>query len=166
MNEYIATIEEKKYSIKSDDFKSVTVNGKLLNIVINKISRYNYKVQMGNKVFVITTTKKTDGNRAFLINGHYFNGSFRTKLEEMANELANKLLSGEKAKIIKSPMPGLIIKVNKKIGDKVKAGDSLLLLEAMKMENDLKANTNGIVKEISVKEGSSVEKNEILIILD
>ncbi len=166
MNEYIATIEKQKYSIKSDDFKSVIVNGESLNIVINKISEYSYKVQIGNEVFVITTTKNADGNRAFLTNGHYFIGSIRTKLEEMANELANKLSSGEKAKIIKSPMPGLILKINKKIGDKVKAGESLLLLEAMKMENDLKAQTDGIIKEIPVNEGNSVEKNETLIILD
>ncbi|NWF49169.1 MAG: hypothetical protein HXY49_01360 [Ignavibacteriaceae bacterium] len=63
---------------------------------------------------------------------------------------------------IKAPMPGLILKVNKSKGEKVKKGESVLILEAMKMENDLKAGENGIVKDIFVNEGVTVEKGVTL----
>jgi biotin carboxyl carrier protein len=64
---------------------------------------------------------------------------------------------------IKAPMPGLIIALKIKEGDAVKAGDQLLILEAMKMENILKSPGDGVIKKIKVKKGDSVEKNQILI---
>ena len=60
-------------------------------------------------------------------------------------------------------MPGLIIDLKVKTGDTVKAGDSLLILEAMKMENMLKSPGDGVVKNVKVKKGDAVEKNQVLI---
>jgi biotin carboxyl carrier protein len=59
---------------------------------------------------------------------------------------------------VKAPMPGLILKVRKKVGDHVELGESVIILEAMKMENDLKAHASGIIENIYVTEGSAVEK--------
>jgi len=60
-------------------------------------------------------------------------------------------------------MPGLLLKLKKNIGDLVTAGEPLLILEAMKMENEIRSPVNGIVKEILFKEGQSVEKNSIIL---
>ena len=166
MNEYIANIEDKKYLISSENFKDISIDGNKINVQIDKISDYSYKVKLNNKIYLITTTKINNKKRAFLVNGNYFEGSIRTILEDKVNEFSKSMSSGKNAKTIKSPMPGLILKITKNIGDKVVAGESLLLLEAMKMENDLKASTDGVIKEILVDVGSSVEKNETLIILD
>ncbi len=166
MNEYIANIEDKKYLISSDDFNIVKIDKNKINIKIDKISEYSYKLKFENKVYIITTSRINDGKRSFLVNGNYFEGSIRTLLEDKVNEYSKTMSSGKSAKTIKSPMPGLVLKITKKVGEKVEAGESLLLLEAMKMENDLKAVTNGVIKEILVNVGSSVEKNETLIILD
>lgn len=65
---------------------------------------------------------------------------------------------------IKAPMPGLILEISVKAGDCIKKGDPVLVLEAMKMENVLKSNGDGEIKEILVEPGSSVEKNQVLII--
>ena len=61
-----------------------------------------------------------------------------------------------------SPMPGTILKVNVKAGDKVNAGDSVVILEAMKMENDITAPKSGTVKSVSVEAGKSVSKGDVL----
>jgi biotin carboxyl carrier protein len=61
-----------------------------------------------------------------------------------------------------APMPGLILKIRKNIGDKIEQGESVIILEAMKMENDLKASTSGIIENIFVSEGSAVEKGTVL----
>ena len=61
-----------------------------------------------------------------------------------------------------SPMPGTILKVNVKEGDTVKAGDSVVILEAMKMENDITAPKDGVVKKIFVNEKQTVAKCEAL----
>jgi biotin carboxyl carrier protein len=60
-------------------------------------------------------------------------------------------------------MPGLIIDLKVNQGDIVKAGDTLLILEAMKMENIIKSTGEGTVKNVKVKKGDSVEKNQVLI---
>jgi glutaconyl-CoA decarboxylase len=60
-------------------------------------------------------------------------------------------------------MPGKIISIKCAVGQPVKAGDVLLILEAMKMEQEIKAKTDGTVSEIKVSAGSTVQKDEILI---
>jgi biotin carboxyl carrier protein len=63
-------------------------------------------------------------------------------------------------------MPALIVKVEVSVGDEVVHGQGLLVLEAMKMENELKAMHSGRVKEIHVRQGKPVEKGELLMILE
>jgi biotin carboxyl carrier protein len=60
-------------------------------------------------------------------------------------------------------MPGLVIDLKVKVGDTVKAGDPLLILEAMKMENILKSPGDGTIKNVKTKKGDSVEKGQVLI---
>lgn len=67
---------------------------------------------------------------------------------------------------ITSPMPGAIVKINVKEGQKVKKGEVFLVLEAMKMENELKAASECVIQKIFVEEKKSVEKGQILIKLE
>ena len=64
---------------------------------------------------------------------------------------------------VRAPMPGLIIDLKVRNGDTVKAGDALLILEAMKMENIIKAPGDATVKSVKVSKGDGVEKNQVLI---
>lgn len=82
-------------------------------------------------------------------------------LEEMGFSDIKKLGSGE----IKSPMPGLVLKIEVKDGQQVEKNDTLLTLEAMKMENLIKAPSSGIIKSIEVKEGDAVNKNQLLVVI-
>lgn len=66
---------------------------------------------------------------------------------------------------ITSPMPGTILDVKVNVGDKVKFGQTLAILEAMKMENDIPATVDGEVAEIRVKKGDVVETDSVLIVL-
>ena len=63
-------------------------------------------------------------------------------------------------------MPGNIIKVNVKAGDSVKKGDVLCILEAMKMENEICAPSDGVVAGVNVSQGSSVQTDDVLISLN
>jgi pyruvate carboxylase subunit B len=63
-------------------------------------------------------------------------------------------------------MPGLILKIRKSVGEKVEQGESVIILEAMKMENDLKAPASGYIENIFVTEGSAVEKGTTLLSID
>ena len=65
-----------------------------------------------------------------------------------------------------APMPGTILKINVTVGQAVKSGDSLCVLEAMKMENDIPAPQDGTVASIEITKGSSVQSGDVLITLN
>jgi len=166
MNEFIVTINEKRHSIKLFDNGKVEINGKIISTELSQINSHSYLLKYGNKVFE-TTSNKIENNRfGFLIDGWYFDTIVRTHLQETANELMQKKEKYAHKVEIKSPMPGLILKIIKHQGDKVRIGEPLIILEAMKMENELRSTTDGIVKEVLVKEGESVEKNVLIIIIE
>jgi biotin carboxyl carrier protein len=68
--------------------------------------------------------------------------------------------------VIEAPMPGNIWKIVAKEGDKVKAGDILLILEAMKMENEIVAPRDGVVSSINTTQGATVNTGDKLVVLD
>lgn len=73
--------------------------------------------------------------------------------------------SSQKTKIL-SPLPGSIFAINIKVGDTIKDGDSMLILEAMKMENDITAEKSGVISAIHVTVGQQVLQNDLLIELE
>lgn len=64
---------------------------------------------------------------------------------------------------IRAPMPGLVVKVDVEVGDRIEAGQGVVIVEAMKMENELKAEAPGVVAHIHVRPGQVVEKDQALI---
>lgn len=71
----------------------------------------------------------------------------------------------ENGEVIDAPMPGTILKVNVNTGDTIKAGDVLVILEAMKMENEIMAPRDGKVTHVAVSKGSTVDTGAILLVL-
>ena len=67
---------------------------------------------------------------------------------------------------ISSPMPGKIVKIPVKIGEKVEAGQTVIIVSAMKMESEYKAGNKGVIKEIHVQEGDTIEGNQPLITIE
>ncbi len=66
---------------------------------------------------------------------------------------------------VKAPMPGTVLAVKKNVGDAVKAGDVIIVLEAMKMENDIVAPCDGTVKSINAPKGTSVNTDDVLAVI-
>lgn len=66
---------------------------------------------------------------------------------------------------ISAPMPGTVLAVKKNVGDPVKAGDVIIVLEAMKMENDIVAPCDGTVKSINAPKGSTVNTDDVLAVI-
>ncbi len=77
-----------------------------------------------------------------------------------------KTFSTSSEKTISAPMPGKVIEIKVEKGSKINNGDVVLILEAMKMEQEIKSDIEGIVEEISVKEGEAVKKEQILITIN
>ena len=74
--------------------------------------------------------------------------------------------AAEEAGALTAVMPGLILKILKKEGDQVEAGETVIILEAMKMQNDLQAKTSGRITQMNVKQGDNVEMRQVLCIIE
>ncbi len=74
--------------------------------------------------------------------------------------------AGDEAGAITAIMPGLVIKIFKKAGERVEAGEVVLILEAMKMQNEVHAKQAGVVKQVTVKEGETVEMRQVLAVIE
>ncbi|GAB3556780.1 acyl-CoA carboxylase biotin carboxyl carrier protein subunit [Spirosoma fluminis] len=97
------------------------------------------------------------------INGHIHQVQLKDRFDLLLEKMGMAQAAGAKVNDLKAPMPGLIVGINVQPGDEVTKGVSLLILEAMKMENVLKAPGNGTLKAIRVTKGDRVEKGQVLV---
>ena len=100
------------------------------------------------------------------VNGNVYGLDLKDKHDELLLQLGLDNLKSKKINEIKAPMPGLVLEARVKVGDIVKKGDPVIVLEAMKMENILKSPSDGIVKKITAEKGTVVEKNQVLVIFE
>ena len=85
---------------------------------------------------------------------------------ESGNKVISKPSVSGGANAVKAPLPGVVLPVNVKEGDTVKAADTVIVLEAMKMENAIHAGRDGKIKSINVKQGDSVLQDDVLIVIE
>jgi len=90
----------------------------------------------------------------------------KTTLETEPTAITKRPTTTYVSGAVVAPMPGRIVSIKVKKGDRVEEGDILLVLEAMKMENEITAPRKGTIKDIPVKEGASVNRGDPLIIID
>ena len=162
MNDFVVSIDKEKFQVVLNNRK-VKVNDSEYDVEISHLSPYTYLIKINNKVYHITTNKLEKDKYSFLIDGHYFETIVRTKLEEEVVNVLSKSANNNGNRVIKSPMPGLVLRINKNVGDQIEEGEPLILLEAMKMENEIRSPSSGVVSEIYVQPHSSVEKNQTLL---
>jgi biotin carboxyl carrier protein len=99
----------------------------------------------------------------FKINGNKYTSKISDKYDRLIDQLGMKIGVTQKVGDIKAPMPGLVLEVSVEVGTQVTKGDKVMILEAMKMENVIKAAGDGIVKAIHITKGTAVEKGQLLI---
>lgn len=151
--------------------KSFFLAGQAIETELSQISfemieqRGYFTAVSGDKKFNIvvdninTDTKEVD----LLINNILYQVSIKTSLDELLESMGMDLSGSKKLTDIKSPMPGRILQYLKQPGDNVEPGDGILVLEAMKMENVIKSEGAGIVKELSVPAETVVNKGDLLV---
>lgn len=97
------------------------------------------------------------------VNGNSYTVNIADELDQLVEKMGLSAGVSQKVSDVKAPMPGLVLEVSVAPGVAVAKGDALLILEAMKMENVLKAQGEGVVKNIHIKKGDAVEKAQLLI---
>lgn len=162
----------------------VAFNGDEYKVSVKEIDA-SYEVKMNDKSFIVDYYQPSRSTLSVIINGR----SYEVDLTE-EEEILDILIEGEHfhinlydesdlrqrtakkgeavtgKQVIKAPMPGKVVKILKRVGDEVKVGDGLVVVEAMKMENELKSKGVGVVKELRVEEGMGVEGNAVLMVVE
>lgn len=125
------------------------------------------KIKVDGKEYNVQVEETNEGKLRIHCEGDVYEVETKEKiLEELESELEKKGESKEDKSIVKAPLPGIVFSVDVKKDQKVKKGQPLLSLMAMKMENEIASPKDGIVKDIKVKKNDSVNKGDVLIIIE
>lgn len=138
------------------------INGSLYNVVINNIGDDIAEVEVNGTPYQVEFEKKVKKPIPSPFKKPAQSGAPSPEV----NKPVTKKTSSASANALKSPLPGIILDINCNVGDQVKKGQKLLVLEAMKMENNIIADKDGTIEEIKVRKGDSVlEGSELIIII-
>ncbi|SHG99210.1 biotin/lipoyl-containing protein [Pedobacter caeni] len=144
---------------------ALKVNGAELQIDSRDLSASQKHIIYQHKSYNVEVVEREEDGKTVTVkvNGRLYQVGIEDQYDELLKKLGLDNSSANKVLEIKAPMPGLVLNVIVEEGQEVNKGDSLLVLEAMKMENIIKSPTAGILKKILVRKGDKVEKNEILL---
>ena len=132
---------------------------------IVKVREDMFNIIYNERPFVVSLLSKDKKNKAFeiVINNNLYVVQLKDDFDELLLHLGVDIHEPNKDMDVVSPMPGRVVEVFVSAGDLIKEGDGLVVLEAMKMENVIKATKSGVLKDVYASAGDSVEKNSILL---
>jgi len=151
--------------------------------LVNKLQEFSFKqnsiddldlfIQSGNKFHLI---HENNSHHADLIDSDFLNRTYSIRInsniytvkiqrpiDDVVHKMGYALRSAKTVDSIKAPMPGIIIDLRVEKGQTVKKGDTLLILEAMKMENAIVCPKDTTIKDVYTTVGETVDKNKLLI---
>lgn len=162
--QYKSTLGNQSFEVTiSDDRTSAVVNGETIPFELVKNQNGRILFRTGTKLYRIDNIE-TDGRKvAFSLNGTFLETEVLDEKDLLLEEMGFSTQIEGSAGTLNAPMPGKILELLVKEGDEVKQGTPVIILEAMKMENELKAPAQGVVVRVDVKTNDNVEKNQPLL---
>lgn len=162
---YITTVNDEKYEIeiKGD---VVVVNGIERTVDFKSMGTHDiYSLIIDHQSFEAVVEQHDSNQYEVLIIGDLYEVNVTDEREQRLASAAGGLNAPTGEVTVRSPMPGLIVDVPVTVGQQVKKGQTVVILESMKMENELKAPRDGVVHRIEVGKGDSVEHNKPLVFI-
>lgn len=144
----------------SAELNGVSVNWEQIEVKSGKFHIIKNKKSYSVELVGVDELKKTFHLK---VNNNIYIAKVEDRFDLLLQQLGMDNMASNVAKELKAPMPGLVLKIEVELGQTVKEGDALVVLEAMKMENVLKSPADVVVKSVEVTEGIAVEKNQVLI---
>ena len=137
------------------------INGTEYNVDINSVEGQEISLDVNGTPYKVTVDQEMKPQKTAVVKP-------RPRVSAAAGEVQKSspapVASGAGTKVT-TPLPGVILDVFVNVGDKVNAGQRLVLLEAMKMENNIEADKDGVVKAVKVKKGDSVQEGDVLMLI-
>lgn len=160
---YVTTVDEKEFEIEIVDEHHIRVGNRLLPVNIESVS--------GQPVFSLILDGKSYESYVYqnedewevLLRGRQYQVKVEDEREKRLKAAAGGGVTEGGEFHLKAPMPGLVVTIPVAEGQEVKKGQVLIILESMKMQNELKSPRDGMVERVRVKAGESVEQKQTLL---
>ncbi len=160
---YITTVEERQFLVEIIDEKHVSVDGKVYEVDFESVS--------GQPVYSLILDGKShesyvaqgDPDWQVLIRGRLYAVTVEDEREKRLRSAAGGGVAETGEFHLRAPMPGLVVTLLVSEGQEIKKGQVLLILESMKMQNELKSPRDGTIGRIRVKPGETVEQKQTLL---
>jgi len=132
---------------------------------IRSLNDNQFHILQDNSSYKVSIEKEDKQNKTYdvVINGNTYSIQIQDEYDLLIEKMGLDINTDQKVTDIAAPMPGLILDIMVKDGDSVEKGDPILILEAMKMENVIKAAGEGVVQKVIGMKGKAVDKGEIII---
>ena len=156
MSNYLITVNEEELQFNSSDvdtLDSIKVNAKNLHVLDNNSA---FEVEIVHSDFLNKTLSLS-------VNGNIYEVKLEDEYDQQVKKMGLLAVTTQKLNEVKAPMPGLIVDVMVEVGQEIVEGTPLLVLSAMKMENIILAQGEGIIKSIEIKKDDAVEKGQVII---
>ena len=160
---YITTVEGKQFLVEIIDEKHVSVDGKVYEVDFESVS--------GQPVYSLILDGKSheayvapgDNNWEVLLRGRLYPATVEDEREKRLRSAAGGGVAETGEFHLRAPMPGLVVTILVEEGQPIKKGQVLLILESMKMQNELKSPRDGTLGRVRVKPGETVEQKQTLL---
>jgi len=158
MAKYQYTVKGVDYEVEIQD-----IEGNIANVTVNGIP---FEVEMKQPVKAGKQKVKFGGSEERRVKSEEFNSSSTDKGAAGAQSSSANQTAPAGGKPVVAPLPGTINDIKVKVGDKVNAGDTVVILEAMKMQNNIEAETSGTIASINISKGDAVMEGDTLVTIN
>ena len=143
----------------------LSINNKISNSDIKQLSPATWHIidQLRSYNVEVISFDNTLKSAEIRVNNSIYTVTAKDQFDLLLEKMGLTNLNSTKISELKAPMPGLVLKVMVNVGDEVKKGDNLFILEAMKMENIIKSPADVVVKTVKIKPADKVEKGQVLL---
>jgi biotin carboxyl carrier protein len=161
---YVVTVNGDRLDL-AHDADSVRIGDQVLRAHLTDVEGTPVKIlTVGNEVHrVVVQGGTARGHYSLWIDGYRYDVEALDERTRAIRDLSVERGHPRGPAPVVAPMPGLIVRVNVEVGDNVRIGTPVVVIEAMKMENELRAPASGIVSAIRVEPGSTVERGAVLV---
>lgn len=162
---YYTKVHEKEYEIEIDHENEIVVNGERYAIDFQKMPDAGLASLLIRNHSFEAVIEEHDEFWEVLIQGQLYGVRVQDERTYRLSLARGTAVDGG-VDDVHAPMPGIIIAVPVKVGDRVAQGDKVVILESMKMENELRAPRGGVISQVLIEPGASVEKDAVLVIIE
>jgi biotin carboxyl carrier protein len=163
---YITTIAGKAYHVEVIDEHHLLLDGKPYEVDFTAIANQPVYSLLINGRSLEANAFSTGEGWQVLLHGKMFEARVEDEQAVRARAVARATAEAPNEWLLRAPMPGLVVSIPAGVGTEVKKGAALVILESMKMQNELRSQKDGTVREVRIQPGQAVELNQVLVVVE